>query len=53
MDIKGLKKYLKEVEADCLKLKKRNNLTLEGKGTLSVIRAIKVYLKNMPKNLQK
>ena len=44
MDIKGLIKELKEIEKDCLELKKRNDLTEWGQGELFIIKLVKKYL---------
>ncbi|MBA7616496.1 hypothetical protein ES703_23792 [subsurface metagenome] len=42
---KELIKELKEIEEDCLRLKKRNDLTEWGEGELHVINLIKKHIK--------
>jgi len=42
---KQLIKELKKIEEDCLRLKRRNDLTERGKGELFIINLIKKHIK--------
>lgn len=44
-EIRKLSKQLAEIEKDCLKLKKKKDLTEFGEGELSVINIVKKHIK--------